>query len=126
MFAGRSMALPVCIWPPRTRDDARRSPEPTVAELVCAPPDPEAMRAEEPEEDSPELALGPLRDEAEPDLLLDLDDDDDEGVREPEGAWARGGSTTRAGSGALDPEDPPEDPDDPDEPEPELLGRGIA
>lgn len=44
-------------------------------------PDDPAVTRDEPEEDPPELDPDPVRDVADPDLLLD----DDDGVREPEG-----------------------------------------
>ena len=50
-------------------------------ELDCEPEDPDVTRDEAPEDDPPELEPDPLRDDADPDVLLD----DDEGVRDPEG-----------------------------------------
>ena len=122
------MALPVCGWPERERETARRfsAPAPTEAEpegSEIRAEEPE--RVEEPEDDPPELVLEPLRDDADPDRVAD-----DEGVREPAGACARGGSTTRGSgardSGALEPEPPePEPPEEPEDPDPAGV-RGIA
>jgi hypothetical protein len=119
MCSGRAIAVPDPRCPALGREPARRSAVLTVAELE--PDEPDVTRDEEPEEDPPEPELDPPRGAAVP--LLPLDDE--EGVREPAGVWARGISTTRAGSGALDPA-LPEEPDEPDELDPELVGRGIA
>jgi len=80
----------------------------------------------EPDVDRP-LVPDPLRDEAEPDLLLE-----ELGVRDPDGGGA--GGATRDSDPPLDDEvddpDEPEDPEDPEEPdepdEPDEVGRGIA
>ena len=124
MLAGRSIALPVWGWPDRGRESPRRSAEPTLIELDGEPDDPEVTRCEEPDDDPPEPVLDPPRDEADPDLPLE----DEDGVREPAGVCTRGGSTTRAGSGALELDDSPDDPEDPEPEDPDPAGgvRGIA
>jgi hypothetical protein len=120
MLAGRSIARPVFGWPPWSREPMRRCAVPAPAEADCEPEGPdELIRVEPPDDDPPELE--PLRGAADP--LLPLDED--EGVRDPAGVCARGGSETRAGSGPLGVTVPPP----PDEPELEELdpaGRGIA
>jgi hypothetical protein len=125
MLAGRSIARPDSGCPSRGRESARRLNAPAPDPLDCEPDDPDVTREEAPEEDPPEQALDPPRGAADPDRLLDADE---EGVREPAGLWALGISTTRAGSGPLELEAPPEVPDEPAEPdEPdEPAGRGIA
>ena len=76
------------------------------------------------------LVREPPREAADPDRVAD-----ELGVRDPEGAGARGGSTRDSDPPPEEPEevDDPEDPEDPEEPEepddpddPELVGRGIA
>jgi hypothetical protein len=99
--------------------------------LTDAEPDGLETRAEEPDRETepdedppePELALEPLRDDADPELLPA----DEEGVREPACGSGRGASDARTGSG-YDLELSAELPDEPDDEEPDPAGgvRGIA
>lgn len=123
--------MPVCGCDPRDR-------EPYVGLEVAAPPeapeepdDTRDVRDEagevlvlDPESDVERpLTLEPLRDEAEPDRLLE-----ELGVRDPDGGGE--GGWTRDSDPPPDEEEPvevePEEPDDPDDVDPDVVGRGIA